>query len=84
MLHPRPKPGARNRFGTSLTGDATELNRVPHRFQARRLAALDRMAQYRAALDCWHDCAVGEMPQPQDHGINLPDLDPAQVLWGAA
>ncbi len=58
---------------------------LPFRLQARHQTNLDRLARYRAALGRWQE-AGGEapMPQPQHFGINLPDLDPAQVLWGAA
>ena len=37
---------------------------------------------YRRALDYWRATgAEGPMPQPQDHGVRLPDLEPVQVHW---
>ena len=51
--------------------------------QAQAQATLDRLARYRIALDHWRVAGDGPMPQPKDHGVRLPDLDPAQVLWGA-
>ena len=48
-------------------------------------ASLDRLSRYRVALDNWHASGrQGRLPQPRDSGLRLPDLDPAQVLWGAA
>ena len=77
-------PGA-----TEVVGDKNKQHPLhtlpPLRLQARHQASLDRLARYRAAIDHWRtSSAEGPMPQPRDFGINLPDLDPAQVLWGAA
>ena len=52
--------------------------------QAQPQTTLDRLARYRTALNHWRAGAEGPMPQPRDHGIRLPDLNPAQVLWGSA
>ena len=47
-------------------------------------ASLHRLAHYRAALDGWLTAGgEGEMPQPKDYGVRLPDLEPGQV-WRAA
>ena len=44
--------------------------------------ALDRLARFRLALNHWHMSSdEGPMPQPRDHGVRLPDLEPVQVHW---
>ena len=42
MQRPRPKPGARDRFGTSLAGECSESSHVPHHFQPRPLGPGER------------------------------------------
>ena len=69
-----------------VVGDKNKLHRLhtflPPQIQARPQAALDRLARYRIALDDWRVAGDGPMPQPRDHGVRLPDLEPVQVLWG--
>ena len=72
-----------------VVGDNNKIHRLSTflllRLQARPQATLDRLALFRLALDHWRTSgAEGPMPQPRDHGVGLPDLDPAEVLWGAA
>lgn len=45
----------------------------------------DGFKAYRRTLDAWDETGgKGDMPQPTDVGLNLPDLRPSQVHWGAA
>ncbi len=71
-----------------VVGDKNKLHRLhtflPLQIQAHPQATLDRLALFRVALDHWRTSgAECPMPQPRDHGVRLPDLDPSQVLWGA-
>ena len=50
MQHPRPKPGARGRFGTSLAGEYPESIRVPAQNQDRPLGLRLRRARCRASF----------------------------------
>ena len=85
MQHPRPwEPGARDSSDADelLASNASVSNKSRASNQAQ--ATLDRLARYRRALNHWYASgADGPMPQPKDHGVRLPDLDPAQVLWVA-
>ena len=82
------RPGGPSGNGLEASDTKVDADRSIDAFSAslqirpRAEATLDRIARYRTALNCWHDRPAGLMPQPRDHGINLPDLDPAQVLWG--
>ena len=49
------------------------------------VTSLARLQRLRFDYDCWD--AVGHsypMPQPSDFALDLPDLEPHQVLWGSA
>lgn len=51
MQHPRPKPGARGRLGTSLGSDAPESTPAPRKFQALLVGDVDQHARFaRAAV----------------------------------
>ena len=81
-------PGCRS-GAAKVVGDKNKLHRLstflPPQIQAQPQATLDRLARFRIALNHWRTSgAAGPMPQPRDHGVRLPDLDPAQVLWGSA
>jgi hypothetical protein len=45
-------------------------------------AALHQLQGFRRAIDQW-DAAGGAwpLPQPQAHGLDLPDLRPSQIFW---
>ena len=43
---------------------------------------LDRLAQFRLDLDSWHAGGrLSQFPQPADHGLRLPVLSPAEIVW---
>ena len=54
--------------------------------QASPLCEPPRRLQWlRQELDLWNEAAGDRpMPQPQDFGLNLPDLKPSEVHWRAA
>jgi hypothetical protein len=64
--------------------------RRKHRLHIRSTApnqlieSLRRLKALRQELDLWNE-AEGDrpMPQPQDCGIQLPNLRPSDVHWGA-
>jgi hypothetical protein len=44
-----------------------------------------RILRYRLAVFIWHSTGrFGAMPQPRQHGLNLPDLKPSEFFWGVA
>lgn len=90
MTRKTAPPGRRHRaagrFGQwQFNNDAFSYTDRLAPSNTRLCEPLHRLAWLRQELNLWNEAEGNRpMPQPRDFGLNLPNLRPSEIRWGAA